>query len=1255
MEVRLPKICVLHSSNPFLRPLKLPNRNACSNMLLVFCLKAIWALSLHVARFTVHLFCRLAAQARSRIFFRFGLESLTTASTAHKVTPASAGSIQVLRFSRCPSSMKPEYDVVVVGSGYGGGVAASRFARAGKTVCVLERGPEKWPGEYPRTFKDALRKCRVSGTLAGITLDVGTSDALYNTVKGRGQDICSGSGLGGTSLVNGGVFLRPDERVLQKLEWPEQIRTASDTLDPYFARAERMFQPQPFPSTRQAPVKLATLREQAQRLDLMRAFYYPPLTTFFQAGTNAAGVHVQENQGSGSECTGNNDGSKNSVLVTYIADAWARGAEIFCGTEVRSVQPAKTGKGYSVYFRHTGERGQSRIAWVKARDLVVLGAGTLGTTEILLRSQREGLSTSPLLGQHLSGNGDMLAFAYNCAVDLNSVASDPIGIVPAARCGPTITGCIDLRDAGYAKAVNDGFIIQDGTIPEALGPVAQALLESRGDDVTTTTHQRLRGMVAKATSWILGPLSKSGSVRRTSVFLVMSHDDDQGTIELENDKISVRWTGPSNKQRHAKIDTVLRALTEGLGGVLVKAPRITVHPLGGAVMSHDSCGLGGVVNHCGQLFAGVGSETHRGIVCMDASIIPTSLGVNPCATITALAERACDLAVQDRGWIVDEFSDVKADACDDPPSSLFTEELQGPTEGLQSKCEGVKFSEIMEGYVHVGTETMDHMAAVRLAKANSCAARLDVKIDALRMMDGSYRGTSSGTLMCGALSSSALLITRGKVKFFVPDTTVADRTRLVYKFSLLSIEGKAYNFCGFKKLDSAVTLSIAKTWSAMTTLYTTITASDGSVVARGILRIQPASLLRTIIFMRTRTEMSFLQSFQAQLRYMKFFAKNIAAYTFSPFRPLQYPTMLIDHSQYIKKPLASTIRVTSDDGVTVSMRVWHPPAGIPQKQMPIVLIPGAAVDDQIFSLPTLPTNTIDYFTALGYRCYVPVLRFGSGEAGRRGDTAYDARLDVKAAMISVRKQEQGRQAYVVAHCLGSIAMALALLTGDVKAQWINGMTCSQVFTNLVLSKDNEIKAWSRLTKIYEILAGRWFPCHSSPSSPMIQYLLDQLLRFYPVGSRREICNSTVCHRCNVPFGRCWNHANLNRATHSHLDQFFDGVHTNFVTHLSRMGVTEPRHVRTNLPAFENLVIPENLWRLEGIKINFLSGSDNAVWSIKSTKDSYDLLRDTFPDGRYERTVVKDYGHLDCWMGKNAYRDVYPRVEHHVEFCQTSVE
>lgn len=128
--------------------------------------------------------------------------------------------------------MRESYDVVVIGTGYGGSVAASRFARARQRVCVLERGKERWPGEFPETTKDTVRELRISGEWApgdrrgrqGKLVDTGNATGLYHLAVGDGQNVISGNGLGGGSLVNAGVFLEPTPAVLDMEFWPEELK-----------------------------------------------------------------------------------------------------------------------------------------------------------------------------------------------------------------------------------------------------------------------------------------------------------------------------------------------------------------------------------------------------------------------------------------------------------------------------------------------------------------------------------------------------------------------------------------------------------------------------------------------------------------------------------------------------------------------------------------------------------------------------------------------------------------------------------------------------------------------------------------------------------------------------------------------------------------------------------------------------------------------------------------------------------------------
>lgn len=103
------------------------------------------------------------------------------------------------RISRPVELMRTSYDCVVIGSGYGGGVAASRMARAGKTVCLLELGKERWPGEYPSGTKEAFDELHCSGDLApafldGVQVEEGDPTGMYHLIFGKGLNavVCNG-------------------------------------------------------------------------------------------------------------------------------------------------------------------------------------------------------------------------------------------------------------------------------------------------------------------------------------------------------------------------------------------------------------------------------------------------------------------------------------------------------------------------------------------------------------------------------------------------------------------------------------------------------------------------------------------------------------------------------------------------------------------------------------------------------------------------------------------------------------------------------------------------------------------------------------------------------------------------------------------------------------------------------------------------------------------------------------------------------
>lgn len=285
--------------------------------------------------------------------------------------------------------------------------------------------------------------------------------------------------------------------------------------------------------------------------------------------------------------------------------------------------------------------------------------------------------------------------------------------------------------------------------------------------------------------------------------------------------------------------------------------------------------------------------------------------MNPCATITALAERSCDLIAQERGWKIDDGSDGRPSPSKNPLVPVLPESTKTITLNVtEDLIEGIRFEEVMRGHVHFGNNVPDFNIAEKVAKEASSPAQLAITVDARRNRNGSYQGVPFGTFGFGALSQDPLMVTGGTVEFFTIDEEIADAVNLVYKVDLLSTDGARYGFHGYKRLDSAAAFSVSRTWGATTTLYTTITGYDGVVVGRGILHLSLHDFFSELQSLRSRTTIGGMSNMQVQARFLKFFTTNIASYMFSPFRRLQYPTPSTGKSGYFEKAIP-TVRMLS--------------------------------------------------------------------------------------------------------------------------------------------------------------------------------------------------------------------------------------------------------------------------------------------------------------------------------------------------------
>jgi cholesterol oxidase len=531
------------------------------------------------------------------------------------------------RLARSLASLKPRYEVVVVGSGYGGGVAASRLARAGKRVAVLERGREFLTGEFPSRFPDLRGQMQLTGK----RLRMGSPTGLYDVRFGEDMHVLIGCGLGGGSLINAGVALRPDDRVFRDPVWPDAV-ARDGWLDEGYARAARWLRPALDPMASEHPKYLALQRASAA---LTQAPVRAPSVVSFAATVNPAGVAQPACSRCGDCCGGCNLGAKNTVALTYLPDAVRHGAEIFTHAKASHLARAPGG-GWRVYVdRQDGAAGDAGPGPASvAADVVVLAAGTLGSTEILLRSRERGLPLSDRLGRGFSANGDIIAFGYGAKLAVNAIGVGHPAKVEGLSVGACVTGQIEIVDE---HDLANSLTIQEGVLPSALAPLLPALFIPNG---------RLLGALKSLIAGVY-----KGPFQSLQTFFAVSHDSASGRLVLEDDRLLLAWPGVRDEPVYVRLDAALEALVGEAGGSYVKNPLAgtmmgqqpaTAHPLGGCGMGRERAD--GVVDHKCRVFAanpGAGAaDVHEGLYVIDGAVMPRSLGVNPLLTITALAERA---------------------------------------------------------------------------------------------------------------------------------------------------------------------------------------------------------------------------------------------------------------------------------------------------------------------------------------------------------------------------------------------------------------------------------------------------------------------------------------------------------------------------------------------------------------------------------------------------------------------------------------
>lgn len=489
---------------------------------------------------------------------------------------------------------REDHRVVVVGSGFGGGVAALRLTQAGVPVTLLERG-RRWPtGPNAETFPHASAPdkralwYRSSPQLFGRPAAFDPYVGLFEAVVGENMTAMCAAGLGGGSLVYQGMSLQPSEAVFnthlpEKLDWELMNRV-------HYPRVTRMLGLRTAPDALiRGPNYLAARTFARNAREAGRPVSKIPMPIDWNYALAELRGAMKPSYTNGDCAIGVNNGGKHSVDVNYIAQAERTGRlDVRTHHQVTDVEQGRNGR-WIVHVERIDDTGRVMEHKLLQTESLIMAAGSINTTKVLVRSVARGL---------LRDMPDGLGRGWGTNADRIYVWTDAADGFGAIQGGPVIYGSLNWSNPSLAHTVIQASIPSFSVDPRSTMMVGYGVSDSRGHFAYDS------GLGDAKLFWPKG-----------------------GDSRIQN-----RAIGPTAHLIAGK-DAMLTDTNAALNS--------TWHGLGGACMG-AVCDLEGRVHD------------QRGLYVLDGALLPgNAAACNPSMTIAAVAERAMDnLVARDVGTVI---------------------------------------------------------------------------------------------------------------------------------------------------------------------------------------------------------------------------------------------------------------------------------------------------------------------------------------------------------------------------------------------------------------------------------------------------------------------------------------------------------------------------------------------------------------------------------------------------------------------------
>ncbi len=1002
-----------------------------------------------------------------------------------------------------------------------------------------------------------------------------------------------------------------------------------------------------------------TWLQDAAALVQTRAERVPLAVSFSTKVTH--GVQQQRCVLCGNCITGCNHSAKNTVAMNYLPGAARFGAQIFCGAEVRAIE--KTGHdGWQLHIRLTDHalRPFDRPELTVHARVVFLSAGTLGTTEILLRSRaRYRLSMSARLGDRFSGNGDAIAFGYNGPHPVNGMGYSST-VPDDAAVGPTIAAMIDDRPHGA--------IIQEGAIPGALGVVLRVL----GPVVARVTQSNPSGMAGwkgEADSFLRGV--RRGALRQTQTYLAMAVDDGSGEMLLRDDRLRIRWHNAGFQDVYRKIAARLNQLTRAMKGSYVVNPfwtrifgrrLMTVHPLGGCCLADAPAT--GVVNADGLVFDPASGDVHEGLYVCDGSIVPRPLGVNPSLTIGALSERIATRA---------------ADA--------WEHKLRSPARkihGVMPTIPALRYAERLRGRLWLSRGDGSALYNTRFELVLHISAE---DIDKL-LSDPRHEASIIGVCRTPELPAGRRRwrVSRGRLNVLVDDPSQVETKLLIYRLRLTGESGdvlwlRGHKTVNYETLKRHPWLTLTRLpfviyggrpphtnarlsrepyagcerveqWGRTRNPAAFLGAGDvqaDKIVGAGFAGSGPADAVRLAASMTIAHVENPLQRLRYKLRYAGFFLDAPFRMRVWLFRRTRAVNPFDNPTPQIVPRVLTQDRTVGDGRPTHHFLLTHfRGTDRARTNMPVVLAPGFGMSADAFRVGN--PSAAQFLYDRGYDVWLLDYR-GSDklEISLTQFTLDDLAHDFSEAIVTLY-ETYGRQheIQVVAHCVASLSMQMALLNGTadggLRRNGLHSVVLSQSFAFMDHPVINRVKAGLHLPSVLDYVGFRpVLTADHDLRSSLPARVLDRLLYLYP---SKERCREGVCRRLLLLYGEVIRHDQLDQATHDRLYEMFDRANLTTFKHLAKMIARGHLVDRFGKNTY---LRPENGRRVN-VPITLLQGTANGLFRPSGARKTHEWLIQHGGFGspeanrdKFRMLPIQGHGHLDNFIGKRASTDVFPEL------------